>query len=196
MKRLKTLLASSILVLALAPAAVAMPMHFTAMLNGGNQNPANASPGMGTADIWFDTAADTMRVTVTFSGLMAGTTAAHIHCCVAAPGNIGVASQLPYFPGFPLGVTSGTYDMTFDMTMASSYNPSFITANGGTTAGAETALLMGLMHDMAYLNIHTSAFPGGEVRGFLAPAPEPASLAILGAGLLGAFGVRRRMKKA
>jgi hypothetical protein len=53
------------------------------------------------------------------------------------------------------------------------------------------------MDGMAYVNIHNSTFPGGEIRGFLAPAatPEPATLTLLGAGLLGAFGARKRMKK-
>jgi hypothetical protein len=43
-----------------------------------------------------------------------------------------------------------------------------VTANGGTTAGAEAALLAGLEAGQAYLNIHTTMFPGGEIRGFLA----------------------------
>jgi hypothetical protein len=54
------------------------------------------------------------------------------------------------------------------MTSAASYNPAFVTANGGTTAGAEAALLAGLEAGQAYLNIHTTMFPGGEIRGFLA----------------------------
>ena len=69
-------------------------------------------------------------------------------------------------PGFPLGVTAGTYTRTFDMTDPASYNPAFVTANGGTT-GAEAALLAGLQAGQAYLNIHTTMFPGGEIRGFL-----------------------------
>ena len=65
----------------------------------------------------------------------------------------------PTFSGFPLGVTSGSFMQTFDMTQASSYNPAFVTANGGTVAGAEAALLAGLHAGTAYLNIHTSMVP-------------------------------------
>src|SRR5439155_23025204 len=37
----------------------------------------------------------------------------------------------PDISGFPLGVTSGTYDNTLDLTLASSYNPVFVTDEGG-----------------------------------------------------------------
>jgi len=56
------------------------------------------------------------------------------------------------------------------MTQAGSWNPAFITATGGTPAGAEAALLAGLAAGQAYLNIHTVNNPGGEIRGFLTPA--------------------------
>ena len=56
---------------------------------------------------------------------------------------------------------------TLDMLDVSSYNPSFVTANGGTAASAEAVLFAGLQAGQAYLNVHTSANPGGEIRGFL-----------------------------
>ncbi len=103
-----------------------------------------------------------MTVSVTFSGLTGTTTASHIHCCVspmAVTPTAGVATMTPTFSAFPLGVTSGSFIQTFDMTNASSYNPAFVTANGGTVAGAEAALLAGLHAGTAYLNIHTSLVP-------------------------------------
>jgi hypothetical protein len=140
---------------------------FFAGLSGANQNPPVASPGTGNTVVTWDTASNMMTVDVSFSGLTSGTTASHIHCCVTPPGNVGVATAVPTFPGFPSAVTSGTYSHTFDMTLASSYNAAFVTANGGTVAGAEAALLAGLQAGDAYLNIHTTNFPGGEIRGFL-----------------------------
>jgi hypothetical protein len=194
---LRSLIAScaAAALLSFAGAAQATLIVYNLSLSGAAEG--NASPGIGTATIAFDTVAHTMAVNTSFSGLTSPSNIAHIHCCTAVPGfgTAGVATQLPSFVGFPVGVTSGTYSNTFDLTLASSWNPAFVTANGGTTAGAETALLNGSAAGRSYLNIHTTAFPAGEIRGFLAPAPEPATWAmmILGFGLAGATLRRRRM---
>lgn len=133
-----------------------------------NENPAHPeSSATGTARVTWDTSTHMMTVNVTFVGLTTPNTASHIHCCVASPGTTGVATTVPTFTGFPSGVTSGTYTHTFDMTSLTSYNPAFVTAHGGTAAGAEAALLAGMQAGQTYLNIHTTMFPGGEERGFL-----------------------------
>jgi hypothetical protein len=197
MTRLAGFVAVSVMALALAPAAQATPITFAADLSGANEAPPNVSPATGTTTVIFDPVAHTMEVKVTFSGLVAPNTAAHIHCCTAVPGagTVGVATVTPTFTGFPSGVTSGTYDWTFDMTLTTSYSGAFVTAHGGTAAGAEAALLAGLLDGRAYLNVHSTAFPGGEIRGFLADTPEPATLALLGFGLAGAFAARKRMRR-
>jgi hypothetical protein len=201
MKRLIGLVAVSMFALASAP-AVAMPIHFGATLDGPSEAPPNASPGTGTALVIYDSVTHLLEVKVSFSGLLGITTASHIHCCTVVPmtGTVGVASETPTFSLFPLGVSSGSLDETYDLTLDASFNPSFETANGGTAASAEAALIAGLMSNSAYLNIHTNLFPGGEIRGFLAPIvvdnfPEPATLTLLGVGLAGVFAARRRMRK-
>lgn len=168
--------------------AHATPVTFTASLSGAAESPVNSSAGTGLATVIFDTALHTMSVSFTFSGLTGTTTAAHIHCCTAAPfsGTAGVATQTPSFAGFPLGVSSGVYSNVFDMTLASSYRAAFITANGGTTALAELALFNGAVAGKTYLNLHTSAFPGGEIRGFLVPEPASLALVLLALGGIGA----------
>lgn len=173
-------------------------INYVAALDGLTESPPSASPGTGTALVDIDTVALTMRVRATFSGLLGTTTAAHIHSATTMPfmGTAGVATQTPLFTGFPLGVTSGSYDMTFDMTLAGSFNPAFVTANGGTVATARTALWDSFGAGTAYFNIHTSVFGGGEIRGFLRPEgtviplPTPALMGLAGFGFVA--GVRRR----
>jgi hypothetical protein len=178
------------------PAAHAAILTFEAELTGGQENPPNASPGSGQGRVEIDTVLRTLRLDLSFMNLLAGTTASHIHCCAPPSGNAGVATQVPTFVGFPLGVTSGTYSQTFDMTLPSSWNPAFILAQGGTPMSAFDVLVLNLLAGQAYLNIHTTQFPGGEIRGNLQKVAEPATLALLliaGVALVAA--ARRRRPK-
>jgi hypothetical protein len=195
MNRLLGVAVIAVAIMALPGDSRAAFIIYTTNLSGANEVPAVTTPGTGFAEVDVDTTANTMRVRVTFSGLTANTTMSHIHAAAPPGSNAGVATTTPTFPNFPLGVTSGTYDMTFDMTLASSYNPAFITANGGTAASAEAALFAALASDQAYLNIHTTTNTGGEIRGWLTPAavPEPSSFVLGGLCALGlAVFARRR----
>jgi hypothetical protein len=189
---LKALIPSSALVIMAAvlmlpvPAANAIPMTFTAVLNGANDS--NNSPGTGLAIVVLDPTAETIQISATFSGLTSPTiTGAHIHCCGPLGTSFGVATATPVFPGFPQTGTSGTYvSPVFDLTFFDPplnpgiWNPAFITAQG-SLAQAEAAFIAGIQAGQTYFNIHTSAFPGGEIRGQLTAVPGP----VVGAGLPG-----------
>jgi hypothetical protein len=195
----KQLLMLSLFVLLASGEAQATLTVYKAVLSGANEAPANVSPGTGSATVKYDDTLHTLQVSVTFSGLSGNTTNSHIHCCtaVANTGNAGVATQTPTFTLFPTGVKAGIYNHTFDLTLASSWNAAFINGKGGTVASAETAFAAGLATGNAYLNIHSTLFPGGEIRGFLAPVPEPEEWAmmLLGFGIVG-YQIKRKQRKA
>ncbi len=188
--RLSTILAF----LSLCAIGRAFTIDFGAMLSGPAESPPNTSPGTGTAMVTFDSVAQTLHVQVTFSGLEGTTIASHIHAPTLAPdtGTAGVATTVPFFLGFPIGVTSGTYDHVLDLTDAGSYNPAYMAANGGTPAGAEKALLGSMEAGESYLNIHTTVVKSGEIRGFLMRVPDGAqTAALLAFGLIGLAGASR-----
>jgi hypothetical protein len=162
---------------------------FTATLLGSNEVAPTGSTATGS--ILVSLSGNLLSVDETFTGLVGGpAAAAHIHCCAPVGVNTGVAVP---FTGFP-AATSGTYMTTFDLALSSVYSSAFLTANGGTAASAESALLAGLFSGEAYANIHDATFPGGEIRGQLiqtTPTPEPSAMMLLGMGLAGLVAWRK-----
>jgi CHRD domain len=172
----------------------AIPVVYTFSLSGSNEAPPNASLGTGSGLVIFDTQAHRMWINLSFSGLLGTSTVARLHAPTAIPGEgtSGVALNLL---AFPQGVNAGGYFREFDMLNPIIYSPSFRTASGGTF-GAELALANAAAEGRAYFNLHTTAFPGGEIRGFLTPAPRRvndggSAFALLGMSLAGMTGLRR-----
>ncbi|MCU1338492.1 MAG: hypothetical protein JWO19_4073 [Bryobacterales bacterium] len=176
---MRIVLATMILFAAICPAAT---ITFSGTLSGANESPAVVTAGTGFTTVTYDSTLHLLTVDVTFSNLTGLTTASHIHCCVPAGGNAGVATTTPTFAGFPLNVTAGVYHNVLDLTSPSSWNPAFITDNGGTTASAEAVFGAGFIAGQTYLNIHTTVDPGGEIRAFL--IPEPTTWTLVAVSLL------------
>src|SRR5207237_5034708 len=86
MTRLFGLIVLAVAMLGLTRQSHAAPIVYFAILDGPSESPPNASPGTGFAEVDFDLAANSMRVQVTFSGLLGTTTASHIHSATAVPG--------------------------------------------------------------------------------------------------------------
>ncbi len=166
----------------------------TATLTGDGESP---STGTGTGSVLFNSATDTLTVALAFTGLTSPTTipsgvpgAAHIHFGEIVPGGpILFPFVEPYANNFPLGVTSGTYPSapaTVTILTPASLIPD--PADGiNTFAQAVSAIEAG----ETYFNIHTVAYPGGEIAGQITVVPEPASLTLLTLGLGGILAFAR-----
>jgi CHRD domain/PEP-CTERM motif len=184
-----------------SPAAHAATLTFGGVLSGANEVPPNNSPGAGTVTVVLDPTAETIQIVASFFGLTTPDVAAHIHCCAPLGTNVGVATTLPAFAGFPLNVTQGTYlSPLFSLEDPTLYNPAFVTLQGGMEQ-AEAALIAGIENQQTYFNIHTTMFPGGEIRTPLLPlgvaaVPEPSTWALMLIGFAGlGFAFRHSRRK-
>lgn len=108
-----------------------------ATLDGKSEVPANASAGKGTADLDYDPASKKLSWKVTYSGLSGPATAAHFHGPAEAGKNAGVAVAIPNATSSPV-------------------------EGSATLTDAQAADLVAGKY---YINIHTAANPGGEIRG-------------------------------
>jgi hypothetical protein len=182
------------LCLGICQSASAVTIRYVATLQ--SESITSPSPGTGSAVVEYDSVSHMLKVDLSFTDLIGTTTVAHIHAPTAVPyeGTAGIATYPGTFPGFPTGVTSGTYSGMWDLTLTTSYTASFLTASGGTAAGAEAALLAAMDTGRAYVNVHTTFLPAGEIRGFLNPVPDSAATAsLLGISLLAGWILRRRL---
>jgi hypothetical protein len=143
--------------------------------------------GTGSASALLDLDLVTLDLDGSFTGLSGPATEIRIHCCTSAggTGTAEAATAVANPAGFPVGAVSGPFSMAFDLTTGDSYTSSFMAISGGTVSDALNALVFGLQDGKAYVVVATTANPGGELSGFLAPIPEPSAAMLLLVGLVG-----------
>jgi hypothetical protein len=133
----KTMFATLVLGAAVAFAGPAFADKYKVMLDAKSEVPPNASTATGTADVDYDPATKKLTWTLTYSGLTGAATAAHFHG-PGEPGKVaGVKVPIP-------GATSSP-------------------AEGSATLTDEQAA--DFLAGKYYINVHTAANPGGEIRG-------------------------------
>jgi CHRD domain len=167
---LRVLPVSLIIAMTLCSSASSHVFHYAALLNGASEATPNSSPAMGTALVKLNIDVLVMDVDVTFSGLVGDILAADIHAATSMPltGTSIVATPLPEFSA---AGSSGTYERAINLTEESSFDPAFLSNHGSLLFQAINALIFALDERKAYLSIKTSAFPNGEIRGFLIHLP-------------------------
>jgi hypothetical protein len=136
-RRYAFILLASLLAAPVAQAATG----YSTILSGTNEVPTNPTPATGNAVVVLNNAGTQLAYTVTYSGLVGTLTASHIHKAAAGVNGGVVFGFTP-----PVGTTSGTFSGTITVTPAN---------------------VADLNAGLYYVNVHSSVYPGGELRGQL-----------------------------
>jgi hypothetical protein len=134
---LRTSLLATVFAVGFLSAASAAMVNFTATMNAASEVPPKTSAGTGDVLATLDTTTKDLTYTVTFQNLTGPATAAHFHGPAAPGANAGVVVPLGNNPTSPI---HGSKTLT-------------------------DAQIADLMAGKWYVNVHTAANPGGEIRG-------------------------------
>ena len=140
-----------------APMVTSQTERFSATLAGGNEVPPINSAGTAAFEM---TISDTITFSLTFSGLSSNLVVSHLHFApTKVAGGVMIflcgGGNQPACPAATSGTITGT------ITAANVTGPSA----QGITAGDLTSALEAVRDGLSYANMHTTTFPGGEIRG-------------------------------
>ena len=159
MRRLLSL-AAGLFVLSAAAHAQAQTLTFTAQLHGGNENPGVVTGSAGTATVTWNPASGSGTYRVEVYNMPVGTTQSHIH--VGAPGVNG-----PVVINFtvPAGGISNDFALT------GTFGCSDVTVRAAQGINSCEDFSQAIALGNTYVNVHSTANPGGEIRGQLTRTP-------------------------
>jgi hypothetical protein len=151
---------AGLFVLAVSATAQAQTVTFTANLHGGNENPGVLTGSAGTATVTWNVATKAGTYRVDVFNMPVGTTASHIH--VGAPGQNG-----PVVVNFTVPAGGISNDFGLVGTFACSDVVPRAAQGINSCEDFEQAIMLG----NTYVNVHSTANPGGEIRGQLSRTP-------------------------
>jgi hypothetical protein len=132
-------------------------VNFRAQMNGASEVPVNTSTGTGLFTATLDTVTNVFTYDIIFSGLSAGVNNGHIHGPAAVGVNAGTTVNFNTLAG-----------ATFSFGLPAGGGHGQVTLNASTQITATVngdSLRKLLFAGLTYANIHTTAIPGGEIRG-------------------------------
>ena len=146
-------------VLLTAASASAQEVRMGAVLSPGQETPALLSGAVGTADVLVDVGARELTVTVRVFNLPTPSTAGHIHV-----GPEGVAGPIILdFPNVPGRVN--------DFVLSFRLSATALRPNPALGINNMEDAIQAIVGGNAYVNIHSTTNPGGEIRGQLSVRP-------------------------
>ena len=156
MRSVLSLTIAGVFTLLISTQAQAQTVTFTANLHGGNEVPGVVTGSAGTSTVTWNTATRTGTYRVDVFNMPVGTTASHIHVGAAGVGG-------PVVINFT--VPAGGISNDFGLTGTFACSDVVVRAAQGINSceDFEQSLLLG----NAYVNVHSTANPGGEIRGQL-----------------------------
>lgn len=141
--------------LVMVSAAAAQSVTLDATLSGGEEVPILLSGAVGTAEVSVDTVARELTVSLRLFNFPTGTAAGHIHV-----GPRGVAG--PVVINFPIPA-----GRTGDLTLSFRVGPAAFVPRPEIGILTLDDAIQSIVGGNSYVNIHTSQFPAGEIRGQL-----------------------------
>jgi len=151
-------------------------VHFTAAMTPAGEVGANLNnnpTGNGTFTASLDTSTNVFTWTFTFQGMTTNVTLGHIHGPYVLGGGTNSAGVILNFD--PASNTPGATNVTFTKGALSGTGGGTITLSGTQNVGTSTvsadSLRKLLLAGNVYVNIHTTANGGGEIRAQIAKTP-------------------------